>query len=1644
VVGTLRLPTDSITDAMTVDTITASNYLLLAGGTLTGGLVINNNGGLLTSTSTLGALTVSSTLNVTGATISGLSTADLSDTATLVYLASNQTFTGINSFSATSTFATTTVTSSTINNANIGNLTVNGTLALATDSITDAMVVDTITASNYLLLAGGSLTGGINIATGSNSSTLNANYLSLGNSGNLASTTILTNGSLILGANTTTFAKGLFFVDTSAGGNGNVFTSGTLNVSGVTTFIGLSNLTGGLISSASSSISGGLQVSGALNASSTFLVNGLSTLTGGFVANASSTITSGLNVSGNLSVSTTATFGSISSNFSPTTDNLYDIGSSSTQWRYGNFQGGILIADGTNTSTLSNTSLIIAQGATSNLGKFYIDSLGNVSATGSIFAYGNVTSTGILYATGGFISSASSTVGSSLNVVGILGVSSTVNLDNRIKFLSDASPVSGDYEIMRTTNGIETNIPSNKRFNIDVNGTSFFTVYHDTAVGSIAGTQMNESRAGGNLQAAILNQSNTADSHATQLLQVAGTSGGDPRTLYAVVGGGANWYTGIDNSDSDAFVFSSSTLGSANVLRLDTVTGVMTNYYGLLSLASSTFTNGLNVTGNLSASGTATFGSISSNFNPTTDNLYDIGSSSTQWRYGNFEGGIIIANGSTSSTLTNNGLNLGQTFGFNAGNISFDSFGLISTSGSLRVANNITASTTLQITATSTFFSDLVFDNTTLGRALYGLVGSDVAGGSRGFRFATTTADTNGQNPLLVITATTTGDLDYARVGIGTSTYWGQTGLRDQLTVAGRIYSTWREYRCDHMTSGITGLITIVDTNLGCGGYMYDRISDSAFTSLNQYPPATRLEAGLTTSALTTEGAAVRMFDTFAPATTSPVFETMIRLPSTAQTATQTVWAVGLIKTITPGTAFDEDDEGVFFTVSSTGQNWIANVNDQSVGAAGKRQINLGSAYASSTGSNLWRRMRIEVTSSTATFLIDGVVVAVHSGGIPSSNLAPYIGIGFLASNIGKIGINHIDISYMRLWVDDPPGGFDSVAGGDSMTAAPLTAAPLPAPPLDYANASNVGLWYPLRAGDETPQPGSLVITADNSLATSTIAVTLSNRAYQNNIVGVVTENPHIAMGGGQGDVPVAVSGRVSVLVTDENGPIKSGDYLVASTKPGYAMKAIKAGQTIGQALTDFSGIGGGKVFMMIKPTYFSGVNLDDLLFGLKIESAPSNFSKQMLAGLVGRVANFNASSTKSDLYTDRIAAGLEIITPEITVQSLKVTDIFSADKNVIFNLAGEGQILINRLSSVSSTDTTSTVVTFDSDGNLSLAGTLTVDTVKAKNIEGLDIIGSRLDNFAVDISVVTSSIENLSGRVSQNEVWIKDLQLQFVSSTENNSLDLAGTDISGGLTVGGLAVFKNGLSVDSISSIGQILNINSDVIFYGRPYLNSDSGGFAVMASGTTYVEVKFASEYLEQPVVNTSISMEATTTLATSTLSEVSDAAVELDPDTLLFSNNIQFIITNKSVKGFMIKLNQPAPTDITFSWIALAVKNPQIVWSVLAEEAIVAPVEIVPVPDIPSAPVVSSTEPAASEPVISGDTTSTVIAEPEVAPAPVIPEATEPVTPPTTTTEPTSPLAPPTAEPEVDPAPVILEATEPVVAPVPSAEPTPPPAP
>jgi len=81
--------------------------------------------------------------------------------------------------------------------------------------------------------------------------------------------------------------------------------------------------------------------------------------------------------------------------------------------------------------------------------------------------------------------------------------------------------------------------------------------------------------------------------------------------------------------------------------------------------------------------------------------------------------------------------------------------------------------------------------------------------------------------------------------------------------------------------------------------------------------------------------------------------------------------------------------------------------------------------------------------------------------------------------------------------------------------------------------------------------------------------------------IGIVSENPEITLGENLFSVSenpkqIALSGRVSVKVNNENGPIKKGDLISVSGVPGIAAKATNSSEvSIGTALEDFNGASG-------------------------------------------------------------------------------------------------------------------------------------------------------------------------------------------------------------------------------------------------------------------------------------------------------------------------------------------------------------------------------------------------------------------------------------------------------------------------------------
>lgn len=106
-------------------------------------------------------------------------------------------------------------------------------------------------------------------------------------------------------------------------------------------------------------------------------------------------------------------------------------------------------------------------------------------------------------------------------------------------------------------------------------------------------------------------------------------------------------------------------------------------------------------------------------------------------------------------------------------------------------------------------------------------------------------------------------------------------------------------------------------------------------------------------------------------------------------------------------------------------------------------------------------------------------------------------------------------------------------------------------------------------------------------MSTSTVIGTIaqltrSTEPYQPTIIGITSNNySDFTSAGynlpeGENKLPVALNGRVPTKVSLENGPIRAGDRLTASSTSGVAMKATEAGQTVGIALEPLDTIASG------------------------------------------------------------------------------------------------------------------------------------------------------------------------------------------------------------------------------------------------------------------------------------------------------------------------------------------------------------------------------------------------------------------------------------------------------------------------------------
>jgi hypothetical protein len=465
--------------------------------------------------------------------------------------------------------------------------------------------------------------------------------------------------------------------------------------------------------------------------------------------------------------------------------------------------------------------------------------------------------------------------------------------------------------------------------------------------------------------------------------------------------------------------------------------------------------------------------------------------------------------------------------------------------------------------------------------------------------------------------------------------------------------------------------------------------------------------------------------------------------------------------------------------------------------------------------------------------------------------------------------------------------------------------------------------------------------------------------------------------------VPVALAGRIPVKVSAENGRVKAGDFLTASSIPGVAMKATKAGPIIGQALQDFSYLDNdiGLIVAFVKTSYFTGKAIQDEIAGLSVQqqlddgqeealSSLSNSSNRVLEYLMAQQAGITSSAAPlSEIVTDRIAAGLAVISPQITTNNLAVNTITAATgHNVTIDLT-DGELTIGKPGQQAA-------VRIDEAGNAFFAGTVTAGRIEAAQIVGLEVVYGKLTELTEQVAQLETVGTSTNAITTDSPVTTPTL-----TGTVN---EIAAAPIA--IQDGALANLEKVIFEDEATFTGTIV-FEGDIFFAGRPVFNADTAGFAKIKEGDSQVEITFEKEYGAVPVVNANMTFDEVV---------LPDGTIQdpIEQETQVLVADMSYIVSRRTTKGFTIVLNKPAVSDLSFSWVAIAVKDAKTFESpglyqgaLKIEESTTEVGTTEPEPGSNEPATTNNTEAATSEPILTPSPSTTVVdaAVPTVSPAP-----------------------------------------------------------
>jgi hypothetical protein len=409
---------------------------------------------------------------------------------------------------------------------------------------------------------------------------------------------------------------------------------------------------------------------------------------------------------------------------------------------------------------------------------------------------------------------------------------------------------------------------------------------------------------------------------------------------------------------------------------------------------------------------------------------------------------------------------------------------------------------------------------------------------------------------------------------------------------------------------------------------------------------------------------------------------------------------------------------------------------------------------------------------------------------------------------------------------------------------------------------------------------------------------------YQNqsDVVGVVSSDPGFVAGSYTEDsYPIALVGRVPVKVSTENGMIKAGDYLTAASVPGHAMRATRSGRVLGKALENLDATkleacpeGGypmadrkcGIIMMFVNLMDYSGMSVETLMAEVNT-SDQSLVSDAPIASVDGLTVAVNPSEKLADSasFAD-YSKQAEILD---FLKKLKESEAQSPNASEIFTgrLSADEVISPNMFVDV-----------------------LVAKKIKADSIEGLEFLQTGMAQAQDGVTVASSQIGNLGTEIETLKKQMTELTLSGITLAK-----FANLEATGGIVIGGPSEFQGPAVFKAMAEFLDKTVFQKDVEFAGTATFNNDMAGYAVIKTKSNGVKVTFDKEYAVSPIVTAALSLQY-----------IKDEEVRKASEELLLVSDVKFIITNVTEKGFEIRINQVATSDIPFAWQAVTVKDAQ----------------------------------------------------------------------------------------------------------------------